>query len=141
MLGCSWKTNERHLEQRQKIIVEGRLIHQTYENKNGERKNRTVVEANEFMLFDPLAHNEQDQTKRRLEMNLVHLIGTIQSEPRLHELPNGRRLVKFTLVTEESYLDVKDIKSTRKIGTIFLPGGDGCRYFANGPMGHHRHRG
>ena len=46
-----------------KIIVEGRLIHQTYENKNGERKNRTVVEANEFMLFDPLTHIEQDQNQ------------------------------------------------------------------------------
>ena len=47
-------------------------------------------------------------------MNLVHLIGTIQSEPRLHELPNGRRLVKFTLVTEESYLDVKGHKKYKK---------------------------
>jgi len=37
----------------EKIIVEGRLTHQTYENKDGERKNRTVVEANEFMLFNP----------------------------------------------------------------------------------------
>ena len=51
------------LSKGKKIIVEGRLIHQTYENKNGERKNRTVVEANEFMLFDPLAHNEQDQNQ------------------------------------------------------------------------------
>ena len=47
-------------------------------------------------------------------MNLVHLIGTIQSEPRLHELPNGRRLVKFTLVTEESYLDGKGHKKYKK---------------------------
>lgn len=51
------------LSKGKKIIVEGRLIHQTYENKNGERKNRTVVEANEFMLFDPLTHNEQDQNQ------------------------------------------------------------------------------
>lgn len=51
------------LSKGKKIIVEGRLIHQTYENKNGERKNRTVVEANEFMLFDSLAHNEQDQNQ------------------------------------------------------------------------------
>ena len=51
------------LSKGKKIIVEGRLIHQTYENKNGERKNRTVVEANEFMLSDPLAHNEQDQNQ------------------------------------------------------------------------------
>ncbi|MBL6661230.1 MAG: single-stranded DNA-binding protein [Crocinitomicaceae bacterium] len=51
------------LSKGKKIIVEGRLIHQTYENKNGERKNRTVVEANEFMLFDPLTHSEQDQNQ------------------------------------------------------------------------------
>ena len=51
------------LSKGKKIIVEGRLIHQTYENKNGERKNRTVVEANEFMLFDSLAHTEQDQNQ------------------------------------------------------------------------------
>ena len=47
-------------------------------------------------------------------MNLVHLIGTIQSEPKLHELPNGRRLVKFTLVTQESYLDLKGQKKYKK---------------------------
>lgn len=36
-----------------KVIIEGRLIHQTYENKEGERKNRSVIEANEFMLLTP----------------------------------------------------------------------------------------
>ena len=48
------------------------------------------------------------------KMNLVHLIGTIYSEPQLHELPNGRRLMKFTLVTEESYLDLKGQNKHRK---------------------------
>lgn len=47
-----------------KIIVEGRLIHQTYENKNGERKNRTVVEANEFMLFTPNKEIEEPKQKQ-----------------------------------------------------------------------------
>ena len=41
------------LSKGKKVIIEGRLIHQTYENKDGERKNRTVIEANEFMLLTP----------------------------------------------------------------------------------------
>ena len=41
------------LSKGKKVIIEGRLIHQTYENKEGERKNRTVIEANEFMLLTP----------------------------------------------------------------------------------------
>ena len=47
-------------------------------------------------------------------MNLVHLIGTINSESKLHELPNGRRLVRLTLYTEESYLDHHGNKKFRK---------------------------
>tara|TARA_B100001758_G_C18122992_1_gene459747 strand:- start:333 stop:704 length:372 start_codon:yes stop_codon:yes gene_type:complete len=41
------------LSKGKKVIIEGRLIHQTYQNKEGERKNRTVIEANEFMLLTP----------------------------------------------------------------------------------------
>ena len=41
------------LSKGKKVIIEGRLIHQTYENKEGVRKNRTVIEANEFMLLTP----------------------------------------------------------------------------------------
>ena len=41
------------LSKGKKVIIEGRLIHQTYENKDGERQNRTVIEANEFMLLTP----------------------------------------------------------------------------------------
>ena len=51
------------LSKGKKIIVEGRLIHQTYENKSGERKNRTVIEANEFMLFDPLKQVEDNNNQ------------------------------------------------------------------------------
>ena len=47
-------------------------------------------------------------------MNLVHLIGEIHSRPELHLLSNGRRQVKFTLTTQESYLDVQGAKKTRK---------------------------
>jgi single-stranded DNA-binding protein len=39
------------LEKGIKVMVEGRLLHQTYETKAGERKNRTVVEANEFLVL------------------------------------------------------------------------------------------
>ena len=39
------------LEKGSKVMVEGRLLHQTYETKAGERKNRTVVEANEFLVL------------------------------------------------------------------------------------------
>ena len=39
------------LEKGSKVMVEGRLLHQTYETKEGERKNRTIVEANEFLLL------------------------------------------------------------------------------------------
>ena len=52
--------------------------------------------------------------KKHLKVNLVHLIGTINSESKLHELPNGRRLVKLTLCTEESYLDLEGNKKFRK---------------------------
>ena len=47
-------------------------------------------------------------------MNLVHLIGEIHSRPELHLLSNGRRQVKFTLTTKESYLDVHSAKKVRK---------------------------
>lgn len=43
-------------------------------------------------------------------MNLVHLIGEIHTSPELHLLPNGRRQVKFTLTTHESYLDIQGAK-------------------------------
>ena len=47
-------------------------------------------------------------------MNLVHLIGTIHSKPELHLLSNGRKQVKFTLTTQETYLDLKGAKKIRK---------------------------
>ena len=62
-LGPLGKRMKDTLEQGKKIIVEGRLIHQTYENKSGERKNRTVIEANEFMLFDPMKQVEDNNNQ------------------------------------------------------------------------------
>jgi single-stranded DNA-binding protein len=61
-------------------------------------------------------------------MNLVHLIGEIHSSPELHLLSNGRRQVKFTLTTQESYLDVQGAKKHAKIGIRYLHGGDGFRF-------------
>ena len=62
-LGTYRKTNERHLRKRQKDHRRRTLIHQTYENKAGERKNRTVIEANEFMLFDPMKQVEENNNQ------------------------------------------------------------------------------
>ena len=60
-------------------------------------------------------------------MNLVHLIGEIHSSPELHLLSNGRRQVKFTLTTQESYLDVQGAKKYVKIGIRYRLGVDGFR--------------
>ena len=62
-LGPLGKRMKDTLEKGKKIIVEGRLIHQTYENKSGERKNRTVIEANEIMLFDPMKQVEDNNNQ------------------------------------------------------------------------------
>jgi len=60
-------------------------------------------------------------------MNLVHLIGEIHSSPELHLLSNGRRQVKFTLTTQESYLDAEGTKKHAKIGIRYRLGVDGFR--------------
>lgn len=38
-------------------------------------------------------------------MNHVNLIGKMSSAPRFYELPDGRRIARFTLQTSESYFD------------------------------------
>lgn len=43
--------------------------------------------------------------KREMSTNHVNLIGKITSAPRYYEHPSGRRVVQFTLSTQESYLD------------------------------------
>lgn len=50
------KTAERvkkALSKGQEVIVEGKLVHQTYENKAGEKRYGTVIEATEFLLLTP----------------------------------------------------------------------------------------
>lgn len=50
------KTAERikeHLQKGQEIILEGKLVHQQYETKSGEKRYSTIVEASEFILLSP----------------------------------------------------------------------------------------
>jgi single-strand DNA-binding protein len=37
----------------QEIVVEGKLVNLSYENKNGEKRVSTVVEASEFLVLTP----------------------------------------------------------------------------------------
>jgi single-strand DNA-binding protein len=41
------------LKKGQEIIVEGRLVNQSYETKNGEKRFTTVIEASEFLVLTP----------------------------------------------------------------------------------------
>jgi single-strand DNA-binding protein len=42
----------------QEIAVEGRLVNQSYDNKNGEKRFTTVVEASEFLVLTPKAEKQ-----------------------------------------------------------------------------------
>ncbi len=39
------------LNKGQEIILEGKLVHQTYESSSGEKRYGTVIEASEFLLL------------------------------------------------------------------------------------------
>lgn len=41
------------LNKGQEIILEGKLVHQSYETKSGEKRYGTVIEATEFLLLTP----------------------------------------------------------------------------------------
>lgn len=41
------------LKKGQEIIVEGRLVNQSYETKNGEKRFTTIIEASEFLVLTP----------------------------------------------------------------------------------------
>ena len=48
------KTGElmnKKLTKGQKVLIEGRLVNQSYESKNGEKQHRTHVEAREFLVL------------------------------------------------------------------------------------------
>lgn len=44
---------EKVLKKGQEVIVEGKLIHQNYETKSGEKRFSTIIEASEFLLLTP----------------------------------------------------------------------------------------
>ena len=41
------------LNKGQEIILEGKLVNQSYETKSGEKRYSTVIEATEFLLLSP----------------------------------------------------------------------------------------
>jgi single-strand DNA-binding protein len=41
------------LNKGQEVIVEGKLVHQSYETKTGEKRFTTIIEATEFLLLQP----------------------------------------------------------------------------------------
>lgn len=47
-------------------------------------------------------------------MNYVNLIGKISSDPKVIELANGRKIVQFSMSTQESYLDSEGNVKNRK---------------------------
>ena len=47
-------------------------------------------------------------------MNQVNLIGKVSSAPKFMELENGKRVAKFTLSTNETYLDAQGNPKSRK---------------------------
>jgi single-strand DNA-binding protein len=47
-------------------------------------------------------------------MNHVNLIGKINSNPKIVQLENGRRIAQFSLATQESYLDSEGNVKNRK---------------------------
>ncbi|MFN5911021.1 MAG: single-stranded DNA-binding protein [Bacteroidota bacterium] len=46
----------------QEVIVEGRLVHQAYETKTGEKRYGTVIEASEFLLLSPKKEDNNKQS-------------------------------------------------------------------------------
>jgi single-strand DNA-binding protein len=42
------------LSKGQEIILEGKLVHQSYESKNGEKRYGTVIEATEFLILSSM---------------------------------------------------------------------------------------
>ena len=53
-------------------------------------------------------------SRKELSVNHVNLIGKMSTVPRIYELPNGRTIAQFTLVTAETYLDEAGDTKTKK---------------------------
>ena len=46
-------------------------------------------------------------------MNHVNLIGKMQSKPKVIELTNGRKIVRFILSTKDTYINSKGFEKTK----------------------------
>ncbi|MES2798388.1 MAG: single-stranded DNA-binding protein [Bacteroidota bacterium] len=46
-------------------------------------------------------------------MNHVNLIGKVSSTPKIVELPDGRRIVQFTMSTKEKFIDAEGKAKTK----------------------------
>ena len=51
---------QKNLNKGQEILIEGKLVHQTYETKTGEKRNETIIEINEFLIL--ALRNSMDET-------------------------------------------------------------------------------
>jgi single-strand DNA-binding protein len=51
---------QKNLNKGQEILIEGKLVHQTYETKTGEKRNETIIEINEFLIL--ALKNSTDET-------------------------------------------------------------------------------
>lgn len=44
---------QKSLDKGAEVVIEGKLVHQSYETKGGEKRYSTVVEASDFLLISP----------------------------------------------------------------------------------------
>jgi len=51
------------LNKGQEVILEGKLVNQSYETKNGEKRYGTIIEASEFLILSRIEMNEKNDTK------------------------------------------------------------------------------
>lgn len=47
------------LNKGQEVIIEGRLVNNNYETKEGEKKFNTIINANEFLIISPKTTTEK----------------------------------------------------------------------------------
>ena len=49
---------QKSLDKGSEVVIEGKLVHQSYETKEGEKRYSTIVEASDFLLVNPKATKE-----------------------------------------------------------------------------------
>ena len=57
--GKSGERAQKTLTKGQEILIEGKLVHQTYEDAKGEKRYSTVIEANEFLLLQGKSESDK----------------------------------------------------------------------------------